>query len=243
MKNVLVTGATGNIGSAIAKKMAQKGYNVAIHTNSKPEKAQQLAFELSQNYKVKTEWIKADLTDEKSVKDMFDSLEKKLGSIDVLVNNAGISSVKMLCDTSLEEWDRVHDVNLKSAFLCSKKASENMVHNKWGRIINISSVWGQVGASCEVAYSSSKAALIGFTKALAKELGPSGITVNCVCPGIIDTQMNDHLSNEEKKAICEEIPVGRMGTSNEVAHAVGFLVDEESSYITGETISVNGGWF
>ncbi len=174
---------------------------------------------------------------------MFDSLEKKLGSIDVLVNNAGISSVKMLCDTSLEEWDRVHDVNLKSAFLCSKKVSIAMVHNKWGRIVNVSSVWGQVGASCEVAYSSSKSALIGFTKALAKELGPSGITVNCVCPGIIDTQMNNHLSKEEKEAICQEIPLCRMGEPDEVAHAVGFLADEKSSYITGETISVNGGWF
>ena len=118
-----------------------------------------------------------------------------------------------------------------------------MVHNKWGRIINISSVWGQVGASCEVAYSSSKAALIGFTKALAKELAPSGITVNCVCPGSIDTKMNSHLSQDELRAICEEIPVGRMGKPNEVAHAVAFLAHEDAAYITGETLSVNGGWF
>lgn len=243
MKNVLVTGATGTIGEAMAVKLAQSGYNTALHTNSKPEQAQKLAKVLSETYGVKTAYVQADLTVEAEADEMFRTLDKTFGGIDILVNNAGISSVMMLCDTSEKEWDRVHDINLKSAFLCSKKASEHMVHNKWGRIINISSVWGQVGASCEVAYSSSKAALIGFTKALAKELAPSGITVNCVCPGIIDTKMNSHLSQDELRAICEEIPVGRMGKPNEVAHAVAFLAHEDAAYITGETLSVNGGWF
>ncbi len=243
MKNVLVTGATGTIGEAMAVKLAQSGYNTALHTNSKPEQAQKLAKVLSETYGVKTAYVQADLTVEAEADEMFRTLDKTFGGIDILVNNAGISSVMMLCDTSEKEWDRVHDINLKSAFLCSKKASEHMVHNKWGRIINISSVWGQVGASCEVAYSSSKAALIGFTKALAKELAPSGITVNCVCPGIIDTKMNSHLSQDELRAICEEIPAGRMGKPNEVAHAVAFLAHEDAAYITGETLSVNGGWF
>lgn len=243
MKNVLVTGATGDIGVAIAEKFAKEGYNVAVHTFSKPEEANELCTKLTCSYGVKSVSVQADLSKEEQVKEMFSVLHKNFGEIDILINNAGISSVMMLCDTSVSEWDRVHDINLKSAFLCSKEASENMVHNKWGRIINISSVWGVAGASCEVAYSSSKSALIGFTKALAKELAPSGITVNCVCPGIIDTKMNSHLSPDEIASICDEIPAGRMGKAEEVAHSVLFLAHEDSAYITAETLNVNGGWY
>ena len=243
MKNVLVTGATGDIGVAIAEKFAKEGYNVAVHTFSKPEEANELCTKLTCSYGVKSVSVQADLSKEEQVKEMFSVLHKNFGEIDILINNAGISSVMMLCDTSVSEWDRVHDINLKSAFLCSKEASENMVHNKWGRIINISSVWGVAGASCEVAYSSSKSALIGFTKALAKELAPSGITVNCVCPGIIDTKMNSHLSPEEIASVCDEIPAGRMGKAEEVAHSVLFLAHEDSAYITAETLNVNGGWY
>lgn len=243
MKNVLVTGATGDIGFAIAHAFAKNGYNVAIHTFSKPDEAKNVAEKMSKESCVKSVAVKADLSKESDVTAMFETLDKTFGKIDILVNNAGVSSVMMLCDTTEEEWNRVHDINLKSAFLCSKEASKNMVHNKWGRIINISSVWGQVGASCEVAYSSSKAALVGFTKALAKELAPSGITVNCVCPGIVETKMNSHLSKDELNSICEEIPVGRMGKPQEIAHAVLFLADDMASYVTAETISVNGGWY
>ena len=243
MKNVLVTGATGDIGFAIAHAFAKNGYNVAIHTFSKPDDAKNVAEKMSKESCVKSVAVKADLSKESDVTAMFETLDKTFGKIDILVNNAGVSSVMMLCDTTEEEWNRVHDINLKSAFLCSKEASKNMVHNKWGRIINISSVWGQVGASCEVAYSSSKAALVGFTKALAKELAPSGITVNCVCPGIVETKMNSHLSKDELNSICEEIPVGRMGKPQEIAHAVLFLADDMASYVTAETISVNGGWY
>ena len=242
MKNVLVTGASGDIGLAIAEMFAQNGYNVALHTFSKPDKAQKTACELRDKYNVKTFSVQADLSKENETDAMFEQLDNNFGKIDVLVNNAGVSSVMMLCDITVAEWDRVHDINLKSAFLCSKKASENMVHNKWGRIINISSVWGVCGASCEVAYSSSKSALIGFTKALAKELAPSGITVNCVCPGIIDTKMNSHLSQDEIASICEEIPVGRMGKPKEVAHAVLFLAHENSAYITAQSFNVDGAW-
>lgn len=242
MKNVLITGATGGIGSAIAAAFAKNGYNVALHTNSKPHEAQKNAETLAKEFGVKTVAVKADVSKETDVKAMFETLEKYFGKIDVLVNNAGVSLVSMLCDTSVDDWDRVMDINLKGVFLCSKEAIKNMVHNKWGRLINISSVWGNVGASCEVAYSASKAGLVGFTKALAKELAPSGITVNAVSPGLIDTKMNSHLSEDDIKELCDEIPVGRMGTPEEVANAVLFLASEGASYITAQNITADGGW-
>ena len=210
MRNVLITGATGDIGASIAYAFAKNGYNVALHSNSKPDEAQINADSLSKEYGVKAVAVKADISNENDVNAMFETLEKNFGKIDVLVNNAGISFVSMLCDTTTEDWDRVMGINLKGAFLCSKQAMKNMVHNKWGRIINVSSVWGSAGASCEVAYSASKAGLIGFTKALAKELAPSGVTVNAVSPGLIDTKMNSHLSEDDIKTLCDEIPVGRM---------------------------------
>ena len=242
MKNVLITGATGGIGSAIAEAFAKKGYNVALHTYSKPDEAKKKAEALSKSFGVKTFFVKADVSKENQVKVMFEALEKDFGKIDILVNNAGVSLVSMLCDTSEEDFDRVMNVNLKGAFLCTKEAMKNMVHNKWGRIINISSVWGNAGASCEVAYSASKAGLVGFTKALSKELAPSGVTVNAVSPGLIDTEMNSHLSEDDIKELCDEIPVGRMGKPHEVAHAVLFLAGDDSSYITAQNITVDGGW-
>ena len=242
MKNVLITGATGGIGSAIVLAFAKNGYNVALHTNSKLHEAQKNADRLSNEYGIKTLAVKADISNENDVKEMFETLENTFGKIDILVNNAGISLVSMLCDTTTEDWDRVMDINLKGTFLCSKEAMKNMVHNKWGRIINISSVWGNIGASCEVAYSASKAGLVGFTKALAKELAPSGITVNAVSPGLIDTKMNSHLSEDDIKELCNEIPAGRMGTPEEVANAVLFLASEGASYITAQNITVDGGW-
>jgi 3-oxoacyl-[acyl-carrier protein] reductase len=242
MKNVLITGATGGIGQAIAELFAKEGYNVALHTFSKPDDAKKKAEELAKSFSVKTFSVQADISKENEVVAMFETLEKDFGKIDILVNNAGVSFVSMLCDTSSEDFDRVMNVNLKGAFLCTKEAMKNMVHNKWGRIINVSSVWGNVGASCEVVYSASKAGLVGFTKALAKELAPSGITVNAVSPGLIDTKMNSHLSKEDVDALCDEIPMGRMGKPCEVAHAVLFLASENASYITSQNITVDGGW-
>ena len=242
MKNVLVTGATGGIGSAIAEAFAKNGYNVALHTFSRADEAKKKAEELSVSFGVRTFSVQADVSKENDVKKMFVTLEKDFGKIDVLVNNAGISLVSMLCDTTEEDYDRVMDVNLKGAFLCTKEAIKNMVHNKWGRVINISSVWGNVGASCEVVYSASKAGLVGFTKALAMELAPSGITVNAVSPGLIDTAMNSHLSSDDVKELCDEIPAGRMGKPCEVAGAVLFLAGEDASYITAQNITVDGGW-
>ena len=242
MKNVLITGATGGIGSAIAKAFAKNGYNVALHTFSKPDVAKKYAEELGREFGVKTVFVQADISKEANVKSMFENLDATFGKIDILINNAGVSFVSMLCDTTEEDFDNVMNINLKGAFLTSKEAMKNMVHNKWGRIINISSVWGNVGASCEVVYSASKAGLVGFTKALAKELAPSGVTVNAVSPGLIDTQMNSHLSKEDIDALCEEIPMGRMGRPSEVAHAVLFLASEESSYITAQNITIDGAW-
>lgn len=242
MKNVLITGATGDIGVAIAKAFAEKGYNIALHTHSKPEHAKDCVHSFENGFGVKSTYVMADISKESEVKNMFEALERDFGKIDILVNNAGISFVSMLCDTTAEDWDRVMDTNLKGAFLCSKEACKNMVHNKWGRIINISSVWGNAGASCEVAYSASKAGLAGFTKALAKELAPSGITVNAVSPGLIDTSMNSQLLPDEIEDLCNEIPIGRMGKPREVAHTVLFLASDDASYITAQNITVDGGW-
>lgn len=242
MKNVLVTGATGGIGNAIAREFAKEGYNVALHSRTQEQKARDLAKELESLYSVKTSFVTCDVSDKKQVDEMFCFLEKNFGKIDILVNNAGVSSVMMLCDTDEEEWDRVLGINLKGVYLCSKRASENMVHNKWGRIINISSVWGNVGASCEVAYSASKSGVVGFTRGLAKELAPSGITVNAISPGLIDTKMNSHLTNDDIKALLDEIPLCRMGKATDVAYATLFLADEKASYITAQNISVDGGW-
>jgi len=242
MKNVLVTGATGGIGMAIVKAFAKNGYNVAVHTFSKMQKAEALCTELLQNFGIKATAVCADVSKKSEVDTMMKEISSKLGDVDVLVNNAGISQIKMLCDVTEDEWDRMFSVNVKGAYLCTNAVTSGMVHNKWGRIINISSVWGVCGASCEVHYSASKSALVGFTKALAKELAPSGITVNCVCPGLIDTQMNNHLSNEEVADIVSDIPVGRIGLPEDVANAVMFFSDEKNSYVTGQILNVDGGW-
>ncbi len=240
-KTVLVTGASGGIGSAIAEKFSLLGYNVVINYN-KSEKA---ALELCERLKIAGNSgviaIKADVTDCTQVDAMFSQAEKQFGGVDILINNAGISLIKMINDVTEEEWDNIFAINTKSAYLCSKRAISHMVRNHWGRIINISSMWGICGASCEVPYSASKAALIGFTKALAKELAPSGITVNCIAPGLIETKMNAHLSSDELSAFVNDIPVMRQGKCFEIAHAAAFFAHEDSGYITGQTLAVDGG--
>ena len=228
-KTVLITGGVRGIGLAIAKAFQEKEYQVFV-TYSKDEesakKAQTLGFTV----------YKADVADEKQVADLF----TKLPVLDVLVNNAGVCLFKQLQDTTKEEWDTLFAVNVGGAFLCSRAAVNAMIDKQKGAIINVSSVWGEVGASCESAYSASKAALLGFTKALAKELGYSGIRVNAVSPGVIDTQMNARLSQDEKASLQEEIPAGRMGTCGEVADAVLFLAENE--YVNGVDLPVNGGF-
>lgn len=229
MKTVLVTGGVRGIGLAIAKEFQKKGYRVCV-TYSKDEESAALAKAIG------LETYRADVADENAVMALF----RTVGRVDILVNNAGVSLIKQIQDTSYEEFNRLMAVNVGGAFLCSREAAKGMIERQSGLIVHISSVWGEVGGSCESVYSASKAALVGFTKALAKELGWSGIRVNCVSPGVIDTPMNAHFTQEEVLAMQEEIPVGRMGTGEEVAKAVVFL--EENEYVTGVDLPVNGGF-
>ena len=238
--SIMVTGASGGIGSAVATAFAEAGEKVALCCNNNRDNAEALALDL-QSAGCTALVYQADLTSAAAVEELVQNITADLGPVHVLVNNAGVSSISLLTDVTEEEYDRVMDTNLKSAFLCSKAVLPNMVHNKAGSIINISSMWGEVGASCEVIYSASKAGLIGFTKALAKEVGPSGIRVNCVSPGVIDTPMNAMHSAETMAELAEETPLGRIGTPEDVANAVLFLASDQASFITGQTLGVNGG--
>ena len=234
MKNVLITGGSRGIGKALVYAFVKKGYNVAFTYNKSEEEAQKISRELSALA------IKADSKNENEVVFAVEEVRRKLGGIDILVNNAGISSFSLFTDITLSEWNDTFAVNVGGAFLCSREATKLMVSQGNGLIVNISSIWGEVGGSCESVYSASKGALISFTKALAKELGFSGVRVNCISPGMIETRMNDCFSAEEKRAIAEEIPLGRMGKAEEVASAVLFL--EENEYVTGVDLAVGGGF-
>lgn len=229
MKTVLITGGVRGIGKSIALAFLKKGYRVCV-TYSKDEENARLAKESG------FEVYKADVSVESDVVALF----KNIGKVDVLVNNAGVSLIKQIQDVSFEEYNRLMSVNVGGAFLCSREAAKGMIDAQKGLIVNISSVWGEVGGSCESVYSASKAALIGFTKALAKELGWSGIRVNSVSPGVIDTPMNAHFSKEELQSLQEEIPMGRIGSGEDVAKAVVYL--EENNYVTGIDLPVNGGF-
>ena len=228
-KIALVTGGTRGIGLAVSLAFAGLGFDVFAAYSADEESAEK-AREQGINA------VRADVSDEGAVKALF----ARTGTPDVLVNNAGVALFRQIQDTTAAEWDRLFAVNVRGAFLCAREAAKGMISRKSGLIVNISSVWGEEGGSCESAYSASKAALIGFTKALAKELGPSGIRVNCVSPGVIDTRMNARLSPEEMRALCDEIPLGRTGTGGEVAKAVVALY--ENGYITGADIPVTGGF-
>lgn len=229
MKTILVTGGTRGIGLAIARMFQQRGDRVCV-TYSKDEGSAALA---------KAEGLEVFHADVSKEGDVV-SLVKQIGQVDVLVNNAGVSLIKQIQDVTMEEYRHLMDVNMGGAFLCTREVVKGMIDRQSGLIVNISSIWGEVGGSCESVYSASKAALIGFTKALSKELGWSGIRVNCISPGVIDTPMNAHFSKEELACLQEEIPMGRMGTGEDVAKAVLFL--EENSYITGIDLPVNGGF-
>lgn len=232
MKKVLITGGSGGIGAQCVRDFSKLGYDVYFIYNKNYDAAKKLSEETGACA------LKCDITSEREVNDIVN----KIGGTDVLVNNAGISEIKMFQDISESDWDRMFDVNIKGMFLVTKAVIKKMINEKFGRIINISSMWGEEGASCEVHYSASKAAVIGFTKALAKETAPSGITVNCVSPGVIMTDMNSHLSKEDREALCCETPVMRIGEPHEVSRAVTFLADEKSGFITGTVMQVNGGF-
>ena len=234
-KVVVVTGSSRGIGANIVKTLAKKGYRVILNYNKSENYAQNVQKEL-----INVDIFKADVSKKEEAVSLINFAIEKYGKIDVLINNAGISQSKLFTDLTDEDWNNIINSNLNSAFFCSREAAKNMIHNKSGLIINISSIWGITGASCEVAYSTSKAALNGFTKALAKELGPSNIRVNAIAPGIINTDMNNYLSNEELESIKEEIPLERIGETIDISKCVEWLIKD--NYTTGQIISINGGW-
>ena len=238
-KTVLVTGSSRGIGKAIAYKFAQEGYNVVINGAKNQESLQQTKTEIEQ-YKVSCLAYLGDMGDYDRAKELFLLIKEQFGHIDVLVNNAGVSYIGLLTDMSPQDWNKVIGTNLTSVYNCCSLAIPNMVKDKSGSIINISSVWGNVGASCEVAYSASKGGMNAFTKALAKELAPSNIQVNAIACGAIDTEMNQFLTNEELLQLTNEIPSGRLGRADEVAELVYNLTNNE--YLTGQVIGLDGGW-
>lgn len=235
-KSVLITGAARGIGREIAKKFYNAGYDVAINYNKSEKDATELANELKGSI-----LIKGDVSIESDAAQMVNKTVEAFGKIDVLVNNAGISRFNLVTDISLDEWNDVFNTNVTGTFLMCKYALKEMIHRKSGSIINISSIWGVSGSSCESCYSASKGAVIAFTKALAKELGLSGIRVNAIAPGFIETDMNKSVSQEAAEAFFAETPLGRAGKPQEVAAAALFLASEEASFITGQILGVDGG--
>lgn len=237
MRNVIITGASRGIGAAIAKAFAENGDRVFIIYEKSREQAEALAKELGGFA------FCCDVSKKEQVDALRCEFEKLGFSADVIINNAGISQIKMFSDITEEDWDRVMDVNVKGMFLVTQSFLPDLIRKKSGKIINISSIWGETGASCEVHYSASKAAIIGFTKALSKELAPSGICVNAVCPGVIETDMNRELGGEVLDELKEEVPLGKIGRCEDVAKACLFLASDSADYITGQVLSVNGGMF
>ena len=243
LKVALVTGASSGIGRETAKLFAKNGYFVIAHYNTNRKGVDELITELEgENISGSVFSAQADFNDMDSVKNMFTAINKSFKHIDVLVNNAGAGLYKMITDTTCEEWDKLFNVNVKSTFVLTNLVLKQMISKKCGKIINVSSIWGNNGASMEVAYSASKSALIGYTKALAQEVAPSGITVNCVCPGVIQTKMNSRFSAQEMQELATETPLGRLGTAEEVAELIYFLGSEKASFITGQVITCDGGF-
>ena len=240
MKTVVVTGASKGIGRAVAKEFANNGYNVVICYNKSVSDAQQLLNEVSQTTRAIA--VKVDVSNEDDVKNMVEITKKTFGNIDVLVNCAGVSDTRLLIDSTKEDYDFVFDANMRGTYNTCKLVGREMLSNQSGKIINISSIWGLRGGSCESVYSASKGAIIAFTKALAKELGPNGINVNVVAPGFIQTDMTKNVTEEIRQEIMDNSALGRLGKPEDVAGVVSFLASEKSEFITGQVISVDGGW-
>lgn len=238
---VLVTGASRGIGKAIAKQFAKEGHSIVINCSKSAEELMKLKEELETQYQVPVLASIGNVGDFSYVEELFSLITKEFGGVDILINNAGISHIGLLTDMKISEWQNLLDINLSSAFYTSKLALPYMLSQKKGKIINISSVWGNVGASCEVAYSTSKGGLNTFTKALAKELAPSNIQVNAISCGCIDTAMNQCFSKEERLSLEVEIPAGRFGTPEEVANLV-YCIATGHDYMTGQIITLDGGW-
>lgn len=240
-KVALITGASRGIGSETARLFASQGYSLFLVCHQKRQQLDELLMTLTHEYHVPCQGFCADLGCEKNVAEIFSEIQKQHGHLDVLINNAGISHIGLLQDMTLDQWDTMIRTDLTSVFLTCRSALPLMLHQKSGSIVNVSSVWGNVGASCEVAYSAAKSGVNGLTRALAKELAPSGIRVNAAAFGAIDTSMNQFLSPQEKQSLTEEIPLGRFGTPGEAA-ALLYDLAVNHPYLTGQVITMNGGW-
>ena len=239
MKNVIVTGGSRGIGKCIVENLAREGYNVILNYNKSEKQARKIQNELREEG-ILIEIYKADVSKREELKKLVNFAIEKWESIDVLINNAGIAKLQMFQDVTENDWDEIINTNLKSAFYMSQEVLPNMLHKKSGCIINISSIWGMVGASCETVYSVSKAGMDALTKSLAKELGPSNIRVNSIAPGVIDTEMNSHIDEKIKKEIKNQTPLGKIGKPIDIYKCVKWLIDDE--FTTGQVISVNGGY-
>lgn len=240
MKYALITGASGGIGTATARAFAQAGYGVALHGFRHPDRLHALAQELSQ-HNVPVLEVCADLSDPAQAKSMVDNVLEKFCQLDILICCSGLSHVGLISDIDQENWRRLFGVNVDGMHFCCQAVLPHMIHRKEGCIITVSSMWGQVGASCEVAYSATKGAVIAYTKALAQEVGPSNIRVNCIAPGVIATEMNAHLSSQDLAALADETPLGRIGTPQECAACALFLASDGASFVTGQVLAPNGG--
>lgn len=238
---VLITGASRGIGREIALKFASNGYKIVINCNNSIEKLEKSKNQIIEKYRVPCIAIAGDISKSNFVELMFEKIEKQLGEVSILINNAGISHIGLLSDMTDNEWDKIINTNLSSVFYCSRRAIPAMVRKHEGKIINISSVWGTCGASCEAAYSASKGAVNSLTKALGKELAPSNIQVNAVACGVIDTDMNKCFTMEERNALAQEIPAGRFGKPQEAAELV-YDIATGHNYLTAQIITLDGGW-
>ena len=239
-KVVVVTGSSRGIGAEIVRTLANENYKVILNYNNSKEQAEKIQQELLEQGK-EIEIIKADVSKKEEAEKLIRFAINKFNKIDILVNNAGLSLEGLFTDVTEEMWKKIIDTNLNSVFYCTQQAIKYMIQKQQGCIINISSIWGETGASCEVAYSTTKAAINGMTKALAKEVGSSNIRVNAIAPGIIDTDMNKNLTTEELEQIKEQIPLNKIGKAIDIAKCVKWLIEDE--YTTGQIISINGGWY
>ncbi|MFR1051933.1 MAG: elongation factor P 5-aminopentanone reductase [Lachnospirales bacterium] len=235
MKTALVTGGSRGIGAAVARRLAADGYRVAVNYHFARAQAEALAEELGGIA------VQADVSDSAQVQKMVDTVLEKFCQLDILVCNAGVAWQGLLQDMRDEEWRKVLGTDLDGVFFCCRAVLPHMIGQKSGKIVTMSSMWGQVGASCEAAYSAAKAGVIGLTRALAKEVGPSGISVNCVAPGVIDTEMNQKLGPDALAELAEETPLGRLGTAADIAGCVSFLCSPAADFVTGQVLSANGG--
>ena len=240
MKYALITGASRGIGAATAREFARRGWGVAVNYVQSQAQALHLVTELT-GMGAPAMAVQADVADREQVRKMVDNVLDKFCQLDILVCNAGVSETGLISEIDEAHWRRIFAVNVDGMHYCCQAVLPHMIHRKSGSIITVASMWGQVGGSCEVAYSATKGAVIAYTKAASKELGPSNIRLNCVSPGVIDTEMNAHLNREDLAVLADETPLGRLGTPDEVAKAIAFLASDEASFLTGQVLSPNGG--